>query len=594
MDYSSQNATFRRDKKQFFFQANAENDIESRITMAERRVSAMNYSFLLENKTTLEAEFIEMFTVLQKQEGEQKEAFWLYCYYCASLLELFHRSYLQTNKEEHYKDLKNKILLRLRKQVKKTEDDEQSFIQSLYSSFLGSLNNLVNAPFHISQIRDYIAFANLCRLYWAFCRLTMTQGLLLARDLHLIEQLDVILGTHTNVDKIISVFQAPIGVLNYFSIGFFLARFMIDGGLLLKHTFLPTELEKGSECAIYSKDKLPGASEIDEYRRSYMVINDNETHNLYYIPKTGSPQLIKVPDGKTLSELLTKFNGLDELILNSNEVQTLITDNTNHAPEKTTCFERFKFELYKRHCNFANDLLWSTVNFLTNFNHISGIPGPIASYITATFLVFDVGMALYKCSLAKQEYLSKKSQYLQEIEEYSDRNLYHTLTDAQRLMHIDMLNKQIYELEISWRTKEATFYFVAAAAALLMMGFTASVLVSPPMLVLGCFFVCTIAIAMYLSSGAYSQYQEKSLYLEQAQLTGKHLEIAQKEYEVARTEFFYSMTKNTFMPMILITTYAICWPAAIALTAIYMGSELLHAYNQHSDTNEVKRLGFSH
>lgn len=593
MVYSIESSSFRLDKIQFFNQVNSINEIDSRISMADGRVGAIDYSFLLKHHATLEIEFKELFKILQAQENENKEAFWLYCYYCASLLEVFYRSYWQTSKEEQYKELKAKILQRLKGEMVEKQEDEQSFIESIYSSFIGSLKNLITSPFHISRIRDYVAFANVCRLYWAFCRLTITQGLLLARDLHWIEKLDVILGTHTDVDKIISAFRAPIGVMNFFSVGFFLTRFMIDGGLLLKHTLLPSELEKGKGGVVYSTDKLPVDKEIEQYRRSYILVTHDDISNLYYVPKSGIPLLVPVKEGKNLSALISRFKDLKEANLTAAEINEIVTANTGHVPEETTAWERFKYELYKRHCNFANDLVWATVNFLTNYNHITQIPGPIAGYITSAFLVFDVAMALYKCNLAKQEYLTKKAQYIQEIEAYNNPELHQQLSDAQRLMHIDMLNQQKTELEISWHTTESKFHFIAAAAAMLMMGFTASMVLSPPVLVLGSFFVCTVAIAMYLSTDDYSQYKEKSLYLEQAQLTGKNLEVAQKEYDIARNQFFFTMTKNTIMPMVLITTYAICWPAALALTAMYLGNELLHAYQQHRDTNEVKQLAFS-
>lgn len=259
----------------------------------------------------------------------------------------------------------------------------------------------MTSPLHLSQIRDYVAYSNLCRVYWIFCRLTLASGLSLAKDLQILEKLDKILGTHTDTDKIIDILKAPNGVLNYFSVGFFLMRFAIDAGLLIRHTWFPTDQEE---------------------------------------------------------------------------------------KDKTTALERFKFEFYKRHCNFANDLVWATVNFLTNFNHITHIPDPTAGALTAVFLGFDVCMTLYKCHLAKQEYLSKKAQYEQEMEEYlMHPEKFPYMTPEDRLVHVDMLRMQLKELEIDWRTKEATFYFVAAAAALLMLGFTASLLFTGPGIAVACF-----------------------------------------------------------------------------------------------------------
>ena len=234
--------------------------------------------------------------------------------------------------------------------------------------------------------------------------------------------------------------------------------------------------------------------------------------------------------------------------------------------------------------------MWATVNFLTNYNNISGIPGPITGYITAVFLIFDVGMTFYKCQLAKNEYLTKKAQYLAEITEYNDPRQFTGMTDKERMAHIAFLALQLDELDCKWKAKEAMFYFVAAAAVLFMVGFTASLVLNSPLLIVASYFTCTVAAAMYLSTDVYDQYQEKNQRLERAQLTGEYLAIALKEQDMARNHFIFTMTKNTIVPLMLITTFAICWPAAVALTALYIGSELLHAYRQHNDSKMVKQL----
>ncbi|WP_298624480.1 hypothetical protein [uncultured Legionella sp.] len=597
MFYASKNAAFRRDKHQFFAQVTTSGETDSKIQFIEERVDTIGYTFLLENQQILETEFAEMFTVLQKQDDENKEAFWLYCYYCASLLEAFHKAYLQPGKEADYAAIKQQIKDRLQNKVKQNESDV-SFIESLYNSFLTGFSNLTKSPWHLSQIRDYVAYANLCRIYWAFCRMTMTQGFTLAKELQLIEQLDALLGTHTDVNQIISAFQIPTRVINFFSVGFFLVRFMIDGGLLLRHTFFPTELEKGAAngCEISKMNYLPGAASIDGYRNTYALVQEDEGSEaeLYYIPRSGKPIKLNAKDKNKLQFDLTRCLGEQESIrLTADEVKEFITAQTEHAPEVTTAYDRFKHDLYKRHCNFANDLVWAVVNGLSNFNNLFHISGPVAGYLTAVFLTFDVCLTLYKCNLAKQEYLTKKSQYLSEIDDYNNPDMFKKMSAEQKLMHIDMLNKQLIELEINWKTKEATFYFIAAAAALLMMGFTTAILVSSPFVALAAFCVCTIAVAMYLSIGTYSTYKEKEYNYEQAQLTGKNLAVTHKEFDTARDDFIFTMAKNAIVPTVLISTFAICWPAAVVLTALYLGAELYHSSSKHSEDLAAKQLALA-
>lgn len=496
-----QKATFSSDKNQFFMQLPKEK-IESTIEVIEKYSEKLEYKYLLQYQKTLEEEFTQLFAVLQSQKDENKEAFWVYCYYCATLLETFYKAYSQKGKEAEYSKLKGQIKNRLFKVKENDPIVPERFIDSLKNNFINSFRNLKNAPFHLSQIRDYVAYMNLCRLYWVFCRLTLTNAFSLAKELNLIAQLDAVLGTNTDVDKIISVMQAPNKVLNYLSVGFFLMRFVIDSGLLLRHTFFPSEAE-----------------------------NKNET----------------------------------------------------------TAFERFKFELYKRHGNFANDLVWATVNFLTNFNHITHIPNPIAGALTAGFLGFDVGMTLYKCQLAKQEYLTKKAEYREEKKDY-DAHKIPGLTDKERIAYLETLDKQLIELEINWQTKQGTFYFVAAGAALLMFGFSSALIFSPPGMVVASFFVCNLAIAMYLSAGVYSKYQEKSLRLEEAQVSGKELPGTLKEYQAASNDFIYTLGKNAIVPPLVIATFAIYWPAAVLLTVMCIGYEMFHAYNQHQSKEEKTPL----
>lgn len=500
MVYSGQNKAFSEDKQTFFSKVSSKSKSGQILNTCDidQQVQETDYSFILKNHQAIEREFNDLFAVLKKQKDNDKEAFWMYCYYCASLLEAFSKAYSQQAKEKEYQAIKDEIKARLNGDYQLAASEE-TFIKHLQDKFSTSLKNFIKTPFHLADVRDNVAFINVCRIYWLFCRLTLTQGLMVARDSKLIEQLDALLGTHTDVDKIISVFKAPIGVINYLSVGLFVARIFIDGGLLIKHTFFPSDLEKS---------------------------------------------------------------------------------------EKTSAYDRFKHEIYKRHCNFANDFVWATVNFITNFPQITMISPTAAGIVTAVFLGFDVCMFLYKLSLAKNEYLIKKSQYLQEIKDLHAQDI----DDGQKYEHIAVLQQQLIELEINWKTKESNFYFLATGAALLMIGFSASLIIASPLVIVGCFFMCQIGVAMYLSSGAYTQYKEKSLYLEQAQLTGTDLALVQKQYEIARNDFIFTMIKNTVIPSIMIATFAICWPAALVLTALYVGYELFHAYNQHADGQAAKQI----
>lgn len=506
MSYLIQSDSFRSTKQHFFSSQVSKiydkDQTESSLTKVEVKAKKKQYSFLLENQKSklIESEFNTLFNALKKQEFEEQEKYWLWCYYCASLLELFYSedAYQHSNNKALYSQYKEEIKNYLNK-VKPTIAPAPSFIETMVNSFVEGFKTVIKAPLHLSQIRDYVSISNIYRIYWIFSRLSITSGLLLANSMQWIEQLDLLLGTHTDVDKIIAGFQAPALFFYCLSVGFFLARFVIDSILLIKHTFFPSELEA----------------------------------------------------------------------------------------QNTTRWERFKYEFYKRHFRFINDLVWAAINFITNFNQITHISDPIALYITAGFLFFDVCMALYQMFWAREEHLIKKAQLEKEIAIYKGSQ---ALT-ADVLLNIVVLEAQLKELNTSWEVQQSGFYFQAAAAALLMAGFTASFLLTSPVLVMGSYFICVIGVAMYLSGKAYSQYREKAQYLE------NHPEFdlytpsqALKEYEIARREFIFTMTKNTIVPIVLITVFAIYWPAAIVLTAVYLGAEAIHAYCQHTAANNAKQL----
>jgi hypothetical protein len=153
-----------------------------------------------------------------------------------------------------------------------------------------------------------------------------------------------------------------------------------------------------------------------------------------------------------------------------------------------------------------------------------------------------------------------------------------------------MLHSQLKSLEIEWNTKESAHYFFASGAVLLMLGFSASLVISSPALVVACFFTCTLGVAIYLSTDAYSQYKEKQLLLDQAKTDEINHDIVLQEYQIARRDFIVTMVKNAVIPSLLITMFAIYWPAAVVLTALYAGYELYHAYTQHCDKQAVNVL----
>ncbi|MDP1602511.1 MAG: hypothetical protein Q8M03_04530 [Legionella sp.] len=486
MPYSAQYSAFLNDKHSFFSDVNT---TES----AENHAKAKNYSFLANNKLLIEQEFNQLFAVLRKQ-GEDRTEFWLYCYYCCAMLENYYISYRNNIKVEEYNKLKLQILARCQ---------NDKFIEALGNTFSADLKELASTPLHISKLRDKIGFLNACRIYWTFCRLTITSAFQLARDSQWIDKLNKILGKQINVDQIIKILEAPNAVLRGLSVGFFVTRFIINAGMLLKHTFLPSEAEK-------------------------------------------------------------------------------------HLGR----IERFKSELWKRHPQFLNDVVWATVNGLTNYAQYFHIAAPIAGWTTAGFLAFvDISMFLWLRHIAQKDYQQKKSQYINDLHYYQEQ-LRASVNNPDEVLkfelHIEVIQEQLKELEIKWKAKSSTLLFNATGAFLLAAGFSLSMLLSPPIFVVAAYAMCTLGVAIYLSEAAFSNYREKSLRLEQAQLENTASAKDYADYQSARNEFIYTIIKNAVMPGIIITTFAICWQAALVLTAMYVTFELYSAYSKYREKNKLE------
>lgn len=213
--------------------------------------------------------------------------------------------------------------------------------------------------------------------------------------------------------------------------------------------------------------------------------------------------------------------------------------------------------------------------------------------------MFDVALLMYRHYLAEHDYWLKKRQYEAELKIYEDAG------DTQQKR---MLKDQLAQLEIQWKTTSATLKFNIAAAALLMTGFTASLIFATPVAAVAFYFVCTIAVAMYLTADIYGKYKEKSLNLAQlrddryhlmqqespsALELRKHDELiagALLEVNTARNNFIIGMTKNMIMPLLIVATFAVCWQAALVLIVAYIGYECLKGYFKKDASKDVAAL----
>ncbi|ASQ44581.1 hypothetical protein [Legionella clemsonensis] len=472
---------------------------EEILRLVQEEAIKHDFGFLATNKLLIEQEFEQLFATL-KHRGLYSDEFRFYCYYCCTMLKQYYQVYDQESKIKQYEKLLadlNEVCLEGKLPIAAV--NREGFFTALGKQIAADLTDLINTPRKLSKLRDKVAVSNLNRIYWFFCRTTIKDTLILAKDLKWLEKLGSILGKEVNVDDIVHILETPNGILRFLSVGFFAVRFIMNAGMLLKHVLAPTPQEK---------------------------------------------------------QLNWK--------------------------------KRFANEIYKRHATFLNDIVWGTVNCLTNYNEAFGISAPVAGWVVAGFMFFDICLILWRRHLEEKEYLIKRSQYLTELEMLTGKLSGELSLEERRQLdkHYLVTKEQLDQLELSWKANNATYLFNATAAFLLMAGFSASMLFTPAVTVLGCYMLCTFAVAMYLSDGAYREYKEKSLLLEHAQLVNQGEKAAFKAYQTARNDFAFTLAKNAILPALLIATFAVCWQAALVLAVAYAGVELYRAYNKHTEAQK--------
>jgi hypothetical protein len=507
MPYSSAKKTpgnFLEDKYSFFSNVQAQDLTSPEIKednfeikeLAQQRTQEQGYEFIATNIMLIENEFSQLFATLKQNAVNNKALFYSYCFYCCLMLKYYYEAY---EKEEKVAEYKQYLI-----ELENLYAQRSHFSPIRFESFFAALGRRITKEIKelldirkLSKLRERVSISNLNRLYWIFCQLTVKNSLLLARDLKWLEKLGNILGKQINVDSTFALLEAPKDVLRALSVGFFAVRFMINAGMLLKHTFFPSSLEK------------------------------------------------------------------------------------NLGRKK-----RFTNEIYKRHAVFMNDIVWATVNCVTNYNEFFGISAPMAGWIVAGFLFFDVCLLLWRRHLGEKEYLAKRSQYLFEKESIIPANG----VDDECYRVVD---EQLRQLDLSWQANDATYLFNITAALMLVTGFSASMLFTTPVAVLGCYMVCTFAVALYFSDGAYKAYKEKSLHFEYAQSVPQEesrRHQAQGEYWEARNNLLFTLAKNAVMPAFFMGLVAICWQAAFILAIGYVCSSLYDSYCKHNQTQQALAL----
>lgn len=422
------------------------------------------FHFVAEHLLLIEQQFADLYASLPK-EGNERQEFWLYCYFCCVTLENYYLddAYPDPAKAKKYRDLGKKIEHKCETGEFHSGVDEAQVVSDAGKAIVAGLNYMADTVQHTTAIRGWLGFVNLYRILFLFSRLTIKQGLIFLNQQKWLDNLGRLLNRNIDVNALISMINSPTSIFNALSVGIFEIRLLIILCEALKHV--------------------------------------------------------------------------------------VWADTEKEASRTKT--ERLYHEIFVRIVDFYNDIAWATVNTLCNYGYLAG---PVADWLTAGFLVLDAVALFVRLGLAYNDYNFKKEQYDHE------RALVIEFTDIEkRDKHLSVLDGKVEQLKIDWQAKQAELLFTAAGALLLASGFSATLLLAGPAAAVVGFVSCTLAVAMYISSGKYGEYTRASL--------------TNTDVDEAYSAFAWSMAKNSVMPFVMVTAFAVYWPAALVLAASYIAYE---------------------
>lgn len=249
--------------------------------------------------------------------------------------------------------------------------------------------------------------------------------------------------------------------------------------------------------------------------------------------------------------------------------------------------DRFFEGLKKHHYQLANDVVWGIVNALCNYSSYFRIPSPVTNYLMLGFTVFDLSLLNLELFLENQHYKSEKELLMNanrlEIFDQAYNEKKATLIDPQQLKDLDeyyeVRNKQLNnplrleDLDLKHEKDRSELLFYIAGASLMLASFTVGFLFLPPAYLAGCFMMCNISFAMYLSGDKFGEWKMTHLKLTQDLAKKVDRTSSEKKVQEAWDDLGFTLAKNAIAPFIIIGAFTVSSPAAVLLTAAYMAYE---------------------
>ncbi len=225
---------------------------------------------------------------------------------------------------------------------------------------------------------------------------------------------------------------------------------------------------------------------------------------------------------------------------------------------------RFNEKIKQHRCVMVNDAVLGTVNALANYAAYFHIPPGVPNFLMLGFTVFDIACSYYKLHLERQDYETESRD-----NDTKRAMFFNDPLEFKRLkLDLDELKLDLDKLKHDHEKNESVLLFDIAVTCLMLGGFIAAFILSPPALLPLCYLVCNIAIAMLLSDDKYGEWKKATLINNNEQNEKNETNV-----QTAWNDLGLTMAKNTIRPFIFLGAFTVSVPAAIALTLAYMAYE---------------------
>ena len=237
---------------------------------------------------------------------------------------------------------------------------------------------------------------------------------------------------------------------------------------------------------------------------------------------------------------------------------------------------RLVVELRKNYANLLNDVVWATLNGLTNYAKYTNISNLFANQLLVAGLVFDVALLAVRMMESECSHQFKLTKYHNQQRRHEGANL--------------ILQQQIDALHLEIITMRATFATNLAAGTFLASGYSASLVLLSTTGIMLSYFSVLLGVVMYLSADACGKYLTCKLIERDHRVHQRHTAADTDATQQAWDTLTRSVIFNTTMPMALMALLAVSWQVTLGLIVLAIAKVTYDQYAPLSDDENVRVL----